>query len=152
MTALFAALSHPMPKEPPKLGKHSVTNIQTMKPETKSECDWPYEPPTLRGRPTIQRFIGAVHARIQMRQKALWSRFIGAGFIAEDITAVWPEENLDFFGMRHSGLMRGYRLSDLNLRELEELLKWLIAKYEFDGRLSATDPDKTFKTMYPESP
>jgi hypothetical protein len=51
--------------------------------------------------------------------------FIGAGFIAEDIKTVWPEQNLEFFGMRYSEHMQSFRLSDLNLRELHELAKWL---------------------------
>lgn len=78
----------------------------------------------------LLQFHGAVKTRIANRQGALWSRVIGAGFIAEDIFAVHPEENMRFFSMRtHQyeavGGMRCTQLTDLNLRELEELDKWL---------------------------
>lgn len=102
---------------------------QHFEPEHDASTDYPYLLPTLKGAPTIQRFIGAVQTRIMQRQKALWSRVIGAGFVAEDITAIWPENNLEFFGIRYSGLMRSYRLADCNLRELEELFRWLIEHY-----------------------
>ncbi len=96
--------------------------------KTKHQTDWPYLLPTLSGntgRNLFHQFLGAVKTRIVQRQKALWSRFIGAGFIAEDIGTVWPETNLEFFGLCYSEHMQSFRLSDLNLRELEELAKWL---------------------------
>ncbi len=40
-----------------------------------------------------------------------------------------PESNLEFVGIRHGGIMQSYRLNDLILRELDELLKWLLERY-----------------------
>lgn len=89
-------------------------------------------PPTLRNNATMQRFIGAVTSRKNMRQKALWTRFIGAGFTADDIEQVWPEANLEYFGIKYAGDIHSMRLSDLNLRELDELEKWLLETWGED--------------------
>lgn len=87
-----------------------------------------YFPPSLRDGTVILRFIGSVETRIHQRQRALWSRFIGAGFIAEDIEFVWPDERINnWFGIRFAGNTAEMQLDKLNLRELEELLKWLKA-------------------------
>lgn len=77
--------------------------------------------------PELKEFKGAVKTRIADRQKALWSRFIGAGFIMEDLEMIWPESNMRFFSVKFQGQRdHSYRqLPDLNLRELDELLKWL---------------------------
>lgn len=91
-----------------------------------------YIPPSLRNGIHLTQFIGAVKTRIQSRQKAFWSRIIGAGFIAEDIWCVWPEDNMRFFSMKTggaSGIHRSWNIDDLNLRELDELLQWLTAQY-----------------------
>lgn len=98
--------------------------------ESQAMTDWPYRLPSLRGnagRNIYHQFYGSVRARIAMRQKQLWSMFIGAGFIAEDIKTVWPESNLEYFGMKYGDHVQSFRLSDLNLRELTELAKWLEA-------------------------
>ena len=76
----------------------------------------------------IFQFLGAVKTRISDRQKAMWSRFIGAGFIAEDILGVWPDNDMQRFSIRLSGnpgMPLHWNLSQLNLRELDELAKWL---------------------------
>ncbi len=59
--------------------------------------------------------------------KTLWSRIIGTGFIAEDIRDIYPEENMRFVtiawqgGRPHSS----FQLRDFNLRELDEIKKWI---------------------------
>lgn len=76
----------------------------------------------------IFQFLGAVKTRITDRQKAMWSRFIGTGFIAEDIFGVWPEPDMQTFSIRLSGnpgMPNRWKLSQLNLRELDELAKFL---------------------------
>lgn len=73
----------------------------------------------------LREFKDAVKTRIADRQKALWSRIIGAGFIFEDIVNVWPERNMQFFGLQTLSFPQRFSLTDLNLRELDELLKWL---------------------------
>lgn len=99
--------------------------------------DWPYLLPSLRDGAAMHRFHGAVKTRILQRQKALWSRFIGAGFVAEDIKAVWPDNgNVEYFGMKYSEHMQHFRLSDLNLRELDELDKWLNEKLPMLGKVN----------------
>lgn len=81
--------------------------------------------PTLRDGITMTQFIGAVRTRIEQRQKALWSHVIGAGFICEDIERIYPERNMRFFSLCYAGHSQQFSLTDLNLRELEELLKFL---------------------------
>ena len=78
----------------------------------------------------MNQFLGAVKTRIAQRQKQLWSRIIGCGFVAEDIKAIWPEPNMEFFAMKYSENFQSMKLSDLNLRELDEVHKWLTSKLE----------------------
>lgn len=87
-------------------------------------------PPSIRCEDIVFQFLGAVKTRIASRQKAAWSRFIGAGFIAEDIERCWPDWNMDSFTLHYSGNMGLMKLSQLNLRELEELQKYLEANIE----------------------
>jgi hypothetical protein len=75
--------------------------------------------------PTFTQFYGAVKTRIEDRQKAFWSRIIGAGFIADDIENIWPESNMRFFSMRYAGNTQSFQLRDLNLRELDAIKEWL---------------------------
>lgn len=121
----------------PTIHNHEKTNPPTMKeiPQLARHdyqpTAWPYLLPSMRGNAGLKlyhQFYGSVKARIAMRQKQLWSMVIGAGFIAEDIQTVWPEDNLEFFGMKYSDCMQSFRLADLNLRELHELAKWLEAR------------------------
>ena len=88
-----------------------------------------YLPPTLRDGLIITQFVGAVRTRIASRQRALWSRFIGAGFTAEDIGGCWPEANMRFLSLKYGGDWRQTNIDDLNLRELDELLKYLEETY-----------------------
>ena len=94
----------------------------------------------------LREFRGAVKTRIAERQKALWSRFIGAGFVKEDIQLVWPESNMNFFSIDPGhGLPHSYRkLTDCNLRELDELLKWL-EDYVPESGMFSTDENAKAK-------
>lgn len=100
-----------------------------VKSDASSGVEFPYIPPSMRpiGNVLFNRFHGAVKARISLRQKAFWSRFIGAGWTCEDIDHLWPEENLEFFGIRYGGMFHSHRLADCNLRELDAIDEWLKA-------------------------
>ena len=93
--------------------------------ESWKEIDAKWVPPSMRRLELYNRFLGAVQTRISDCQKAMWSKFIGAGFIKEDIQSVWPEDNMRFFSMNYSGHNQSFQLRDLNLRELHELSLWL---------------------------
>jgi hypothetical protein len=54
-----------------------------------------------------------------------WSRASGAGFISEDIESVKLNEGKTITIRFGSGHMQDFKASDLNLREIEELIKWL---------------------------
>jgi hypothetical protein len=79
-------------------------------------------------------FIEAIKKSIEEKISLKWTNFIGAGFAADDITRVWDyQEAAGTFKMQREGNPKTYfmsfasKLKDqgvMNLRELEELLKW----------------------------
>ncbi len=76
----------------------------------------------------LEPFI--VRLRAEQTARSLWSLFVSAGSLKEDIVDVWPESNMEFFSMQTTGepFSRSWRLRDLNRRELNELLEWCEAK------------------------
>lgn len=61
------------------------------------------------------------------KEKANWSREIGAGFIKEDITGIEPLEDKSL-RFTFSWGSQNIPVSELNLRETEEAIKYLEEK------------------------
>jgi len=62
---------------------------------------------------------------MSIKKKAGWSRDVGAGFIKNDIKSVvlYPDNSFKIvFKWDHE---QKFKAGDLNLRETEELLKWV---------------------------
>lgn len=61
-----------------------------------------------------------------LKQKNKWSREAGAGFIAEDIQNIWLfDDEHKTLGFRFPWRCQYFKTGDLNLRETEEVIKFL---------------------------
>jgi hypothetical protein len=69
----------------------------------------------------------AIKARIEDRERAGWSRNIGAGFVEEDIEAVFPSGDCAFT-LRYGGHTQRFAVADLNLRELDAVRNWVFQR------------------------
>lgn len=75
----------------------------------------------------IAKLEAVISARIQDRERAGWSRNIGAGFVDEDIESVFPL-GVERFRLTYSGHVQDFNVKDLNLRELDAVRGWLFKR------------------------
>ena len=78
------------------------------------------------------KLLKMLRASLTMKKKKGWSRDVGAGFIAEDIKSVILNPDKTVTIKSHYGLHHNPRYSmwSLNLRETEELLRYVEQKGE----------------------
>ncbi|MFA5307592.1 MAG: hypothetical protein WC365_09145 [Candidatus Babeliales bacterium] len=87
-------------------------------------------------------YTGALKALRNSRKLKIkhgWSRDIGSGFIAQDITRIAPLP--DGLGFLFSWGTQTIKIADLNLRETEETIKWL------ELRISEPNDEYFFKKL-----
>lgn len=71
----------------------------------------------------LNRFLGAVMTRIEMKQNRISSMLLGKTFSISDIDYIVPESNMRFFSMRlySTRVEQSYSLDDIRLAELEDI-------------------------------
>lgn len=71
----------------------------------------------------LSQLTKAVRHSLSLKKKSGWSRMAGPGFLAEEIiSAIWFEKKVT---VRTPAYEITAPLLDFNLRETEELLKWI---------------------------
>lgn len=76
----------------------------------------------------LTRLAGALRMSMTQKKKCGWSREVGAGFIKDDVQDVIPVGKSAVTVHFNWGGVQTMAISDLNLRETEELLKFVLHK------------------------